>query len=174
MPEVIACLWGHAGLDRAAQGLLGAGRRLADALGGQSGPLIVGSVDDALVTAVQPLADAVVVVEDELLADYNPENFLAALTAACQQLSPRAVLLGNDAYSQELTPRLAHRLHGSAAGDAVDLAVVDGQLRVTRGVYGGKATAVIALARAPGVAWIRARPWRRPTPGNLARSRRFA
>ena len=28
---------------------------------------------------------------------------------------------------------------------------------MTRGVYGGKATAVIALARSPGVVWVRAR-----------------
>ncbi len=55
------------------------------------------------------------------------------------------VLLGNDTYGQELAPRLAHRLGGSAAGDAVDITASAGQLRVTRGVYGGKATAVIAL-----------------------------
>jgi electron transfer flavoprotein alpha subunit len=67
------------------------------------------------------------------------------------------VLLGNDTFSQELAPRLAHRLGGSAAGDAVEVSVTDGKLQVTRGVYGGKATAVIALARSPGVVWVRAR-----------------
>jgi electron transfer flavoprotein alpha subunit len=37
------------------------------------------------------------------------------------------------------------------------IGVEGGKLRVTRGVYGGKATAVIALERSPGVVWVRAR-----------------
>jgi electron transfer flavoprotein alpha subunit len=114
------------------------------------------------------------VIEDELLGEYNPEEFLSALTAVCKKLAPQAVLLGNDTYSQELAPRLAHRLGGSAAGDAVDVAVADGQLRVTRGVYGGKATAVIALARSPGVVWVRARamaPAEPRAPGQVERLR---
>ncbi len=157
MSDVVTCLWGRAGWDRAAQGLLGAGRRLADELGGKLRTIVLGPADEALVTAAQAVADSVVIAEDETLAEYNPESYLAALTAACQKFAPRAVLLGNDAYGQELAPRLAHRLGGSAAGDAVELSVADGQLRVTRGVYGGKATAVIALMKSPGVIWVRAR-----------------
>jgi electron transfer flavoprotein alpha subunit len=157
VPDVVACLWGRSGIDRAAQGLLGAGRRLADGLGRKLRAVVIGPLDEAAVSAVQAAADGVVLVEDELLGEYNPENYLAALTAACQKLAPSAVLLGNDAYSQELTARLAHRLGGSAAGDAVDVSSAGGKLRVTRGVYGGKATAVIELAKTPGVVWVRAR-----------------
>jgi electron transfer flavoprotein alpha subunit len=155
--DVITFVWGQAGFDRAAQGLVGAGRRLADSFGGKLRAAVLGPTDDATVGAIQKRADTVLVVEDELLGEFQAENYLAALVAVCKKLSPSAVLLGNDSASQELTPRLAHRLEGSAAGDAVDVAVVDGQLRVSRGVYGGKATAVIALARSPGVVWVRAR-----------------
>jgi electron transfer flavoprotein alpha subunit len=172
--DVIAFVWGQSGIDRAAQGLLGAGRSLADSLQGKLHVAILGKTDDATVSAFQKLADAVLVVEDELLAEYHPENYLAALVAICGKVSPRAVLLGNDTYSQELTPRLAHRLGGSAAGDAVKVAVVDGRLQVTRGVYGGKATAVIALARSPGVVWVRARampPAEERAPGQVERVR---
>jgi len=153
---------------------LGVGRRLAESLGGKLRAVIVGAADEAFVASVQAVADGVLVLEDEVLADYNPETYLAALTAACQKLAPRAVLLGNDAYGQELTPRLAHRLGGSAAGDAVELTIADGQLRVTRGVYGGKATAVIALAKSPGVLWVRARamaPADARTAGEVERTR---
>ena len=155
--DVVIFLWGRAGIDRAAQGLLGAGGRLAESLGGKSRAVMLGPADDALICAAQAAADAVVVVEDELLGEYHPENFLSALVSFCKRYSPRAVLLGNDAAGQELAPRLAHRLGGSAAGDAVDVKVADGRVLVTRGVYGGKATAVIALARSPGVVWVRAR-----------------
>ncbi len=57
------------------QGLLGAGRRLADGLGGKLRAVVLGPADDALVAAVQVVADTVVILEDELLAEYNPETF---------------------------------------------------------------------------------------------------
>ncbi len=157
MQDVVTFLWGRAGIDRAAQGLLGAGRRLAESLGGKLRAAVLGPADDSLIAAVQSVADTTVVAEDELLGEYHPENYLAALVAVCKQLSPRAVLLANDSASQELAPRLAHRLGGSAAGDAVQVTIENDKLHVTRGVYGGKATAVIALARSPGVVWVRAR-----------------
>jgi electron transfer flavoprotein alpha subunit len=67
------------------------------------------------------------------------------------------VLFGNDTYSQELTPRLAHRLQGTAVGDVTALVLNDNSLRVTRQVYGGKAQAVIEIKRAPAVLWTRSR-----------------
>jgi electron transfer flavoprotein alpha subunit len=154
--DVVCSLVGCTGLDRAAQGILGAGRRVADGLGGKL-RAIVFTADDALVQGAAAVADSVAIADHPLLAQYHPETYLAALASLCKQLAPGAVILGNDTYSQELAPRLAHRLGGSAAGDGVDVAVADGKLRVTRGVYGGKATAVIALARSPGVVWVRAR-----------------
>jgi len=86
------------------------------------------------------------------IGDYQPEECLNALVNACR--GARVILLSNDAYSQELAPRLAHRLGGSCVGDGVDITP---DLRVTRQVYGGKAQAVIALKRTPAVVWLRAR-----------------
>ncbi len=174
MSDVLAFVWGAAGVDRAAQGLMGAGRRLADSLQGKLRVAVLGTTDESAVNALRAAADTVLVVEDELLGEHNAENYLAALVAVCKRLSPRAVLLGNDTPGQELAPRLAHRLGGSAAGDAVDVAISEGRLRVTRGVYGGKATAVIALARSPGVVWVRARamaPAESRSPGAVERVR---
>jgi electron transfer flavoprotein alpha subunit len=144
-------------LDRSAQGVLGAGRRLADSLGGKLRAVLIGPADDALAKGAAAVADSVAVVDDPLLAEYNPELYLAALAGACKPLGARAILLANDTYSQELAARLAHRLGGSAAGDAVEVAAQGDALRVTRGVYGGKATAVIQLNRSPAVVWLRAR-----------------
>ena len=157
MQDVVCCLWGRVGLDRAAQGVLGAGRRLADSTGGKLRAIIVGPADEALVAGSQAVADTVVTAEHPLLAEYNPETFLTALTSICQPLKPAVVLLGNDTYGQEIAARLAHRLGGSAAGDAVAVHAEGGKVRVTRGVYGGKATAVIELQREPAVVWVRAR-----------------
>ncbi len=157
MGDVVCYFPAKAGWDRSAQGILGAGRRLADSLGSKLRAVVLGPTDEALVQGAAAVSDSVAVADHPLLADYHPETFLAALVAICKPLAPRAVLLGNDTYGQELAARLAHRLGGSAAGDAVGIAVAGDKLHVTRGVYGGKATAVIALVRSPGVVWLRAR-----------------
>jgi electron transfer flavoprotein alpha subunit len=157
VPDVVCCLLSRAGFDRAAQGVLGAGRRLADALGGKLRALAIGPPDEALTGGAAAVAEAVGILDHPLLGEYHPELYLTALAATCKSLAPRAVLLANDTYSQEMAARLAHRLGGSAAGDAVDVAAAGDTIRVTRGVYGGKATAAIALQRSPAVLWVRAR-----------------
>jgi electron transfer flavoprotein alpha subunit len=86
---------------------------------------------------------------------YQPEPVLAALADACR--GAHIVLLSNDAYSQEVAPRLAHRLGGACVGDATRIDVAQGKVRVTRQVYGGKANAVIELRKSPAVVSLRAR-----------------
>jgi electron transfer flavoprotein alpha subunit len=157
MNDVLICLFASAGFDKAAQGLAGAGRRLADELGGQLRAVVIGSGADALAQEVARVAEAVTVADQAELAEYQPETCLSALALLCRDIAPRAVLLANDTYSQELAPRLAHRLGGSAVGDGVEVRGGGERLRVVRQVYGGKAQAVIELKRAPAVVWLRAR-----------------
>ncbi|HEX8774080.1 MAG TPA: electron transfer flavoprotein subunit alpha/FixB family protein [Pyrinomonadaceae bacterium] len=157
MNDVIICLFASAGFDKAAQGLAGAGHRLAEALGGSLRAIVIGAEADSLVTEVARVAHTVTVADQAELGEYQPETCLTALASLCRELSPRIVLLANDTYSQELTPRLAYRLNGSAAGDVVEVRVEGDALRVSRQVYGGKAQAVIELKRKPAVVWLRAR-----------------
>ncbi len=157
MSRVIGIIFSSAGYDRAAQGVTGAGRRLADALGLPLQMVVVGGGGGDLAGSLAAVADAVTVLTVTGVADYQPEQTLAALTDLCRGEGAQAVLLGNDTWSQELAPRLAHRLGGSAAGDGVELVIADGRLRVSRSVYGGKAMATIELLRDPAVVWIRAR-----------------
>jgi electron transfer flavoprotein alpha subunit len=157
MNDVVVCLFSTGGYDRAAQGVVGAGRRLADALGGRLHAIIIGGHSFDLNIKTASIADAVVSADQVELREYQPELCLNALTQLCREIAPRAILFGNDAYSQELAPRLAHRLGGSAAGDCLDLFVDNGAVRVKRSVYGGKAIATIELKRLPAIAWLRAR-----------------
>lgn len=154
MNEVIVCILGSGDFDRAAQGLLGAGRRLADEMGVSLHALVIGNPS---IEETAKIANSVTVANQPELAEYQTESALNALTQFCRERKPSAVLLSNDTYSQELAPRLAHRLSGSAAGDVVDIRLRDSNIRVTRSVYGGKAAAVIELKRSPAVLWIRAR-----------------
>lgn len=157
MSNVIIILFSAAGYDRAAQGVAGAGRRLADSLGGQLHAIVIGAHNPLMNTSLAAVADSVVSADQADLAEYQPEACLAALTELCKRISPSAVLLSNDTYSQELAPRLAHRLGGSAVGDGVSLVAEGGAIRVQRAVYGGKAVATIQLKRSPAVVWLRAR-----------------
>ena len=157
MNDVLICLFAATGFDKAAQGLAGAGRRLAEMMGGQLRAVIIGAEADALAQEVARVAETVVVANQAELAEYQPETCLSALTLLCKEIMPRAVLLANDTYSQELAPRLAYRLGGSAVGDGVELSAEGERLRVSRQVYGGKAQAVIELKRVPAVVWLRAR-----------------
>ena len=154
MNDVVICLFAQAGFDKAAQGLAGAGRRLADSLGSQLKAIVLGPGVQAVAGELARVADTVIATDR---GEYQPETCLSALTSLCRELSPRAVLLANDTYSQEIAPRLAHRLDGSAVGDGVDLYLEGDALRVARQVYGGKAQALIELKRKPAVVWLRAR-----------------
>jgi len=157
MNDVCIILFAAAGFDKAAQGLAGAGRRLADETGGRLHAVVVGEGAGTVAQDVARFADAVTVADQAELAEYQPETCLSALAGLCGELRPRAVLLSNDTYSQEVAPRLAHRLGGSAAGDGVEVRAEGGAVRVTRQVYGGKAQAVLELKRSPAVVWLRAR-----------------
>ncbi|MCI0662889.1 MAG: electron transfer flavoprotein subunit alpha/FixB family protein [Acidobacteria bacterium] len=156
MSDVVICLFAAAGYDRAAQGLTGAGRRLADALGVRLRAITVGAHSE-LNLRIAAAADTVISADQSELIEYQPELCLHALTQLTRDYVPRAVLLSNDTYSQELAPRLAHRLGGSSAGDAVELSAQDGAIRLKRSVYGGKAVATIDIKRSPAVIWLRAR-----------------
>jgi electron transfer flavoprotein alpha subunit len=152
--NVVICLFAANGFDRAAQGVTGAGQRLAAATSGQLHIVVIGVADDTLQAALNPLADTITSIA---LSEYQPEPCLSALTQVCHELAPHTLLFGNDTYSQELAPRLAYRLSGSAVADGVDLLPNGDKLRVKRAVYGGKAVATIELKRSPAVAWLRAR-----------------
>jgi electron transfer flavoprotein alpha subunit len=155
--SVVICLFAKNGFDRAAQGVAGAGRRLADELGAKLQAVIIGAADAALLDAAKAVADGVTFADQAELSEYQPEAYLSAAAQICQGLTPKAVLLSNDTYSQEMAARLAYRLGGSAAGDVTAITLHDGNVHARRSVYGGKAEAVIELKRSPAVLWIRAR-----------------
>ena len=168
MNDLVVCLLNPAGFDRAAQGLAGAGRRLAEQLGSELKAIVLSPQSPVIAEEVAQVVDNVVVVNQ---GEYQPEAALRAVVDVCGQLSPGAVLFGNDTYSQEVTPRLAYRLGGAAVGDVVEVTVHDQALRVARQVYGGKAQATIELKRTPAVLWTRSRSFapakRLSQPGNI-------
>ncbi|HUP22855.1 MAG TPA: electron transfer flavoprotein subunit alpha/FixB family protein [Thermoanaerobaculia bacterium] len=155
--DVAIGLFGANGYDRVAQGVAGAGRRLAAELGGKLHALVLGPIDEPGLAALGGVVDSVVIAGQAELAEYQPDVYLAALEQLALPLEPAAILLGGDFYSQELTPRLAHRLGGASMADAAAISVHDGTIRAPRTASGGKAIAVDGLKLRPAVVWTRAR-----------------
>lgn len=159
MANVAVFVLGSLGYDRAAQGAAGAGRALAESVGGELHALVIGPAGEDAVAALATVADRVVVGANEALRDYQPEQALQA----AEQLHAAgggdyvAVLLSNDTYSQEIAPRLAHRLGGSSMADAAAIRMDGDHLLAQRTAYGGKAISIYRLKKQPAVVWLRAR-----------------
>jgi len=165
MSDVLSCVLPGVGFDRSTQGLLGAGQRLARELGGKHIVAVLGAADTG---EIAKCCDSVLSAGHAALAEYQPETCLQALKALGEQSGAGVVLLGNDTYSQELTPRLAHRLGGCSIPDAQELSVQDGKVQVSRSVYGGKAMAHVAPNKTPAVVWVRARAMEPAEAGSAA------
>ena len=156
MSNILTCVTPETAVDRALEGLLGEGERLAKLRGSQH-VVVVAETAAEVSEVAQKHSDLVVEISDAGFQQYQPENCLAVLAAVCQQLEPAIVLLGQDAYSQEVAARLGARLGGCSLGDAQAVELVDDKVRVKRSVYGGKAVAYVQANLTPVVIWLRAR-----------------
>ena len=170
---IVSCLLPGFELDGATQGILGESQRTARQIGGRHVCVVAMDCDQARLSELSLHSDVVLLAVNERITDYQPEQCLLTLESLCSKLQPTVVFLGNDTYSQELTPRLAHRLGGSSAGDVQAADWKDERIHVTRSVYGGKATAIVRMNQTPAVVWLRARSFApeppRTTPGEVER-----
>ena len=121
--------------------------------------LVIGPTPDDAVAALAAVADRVLIGGAEELGNHQPEQ---ALQAAQQLVEAGggdyvAVLMSNDTYSQEIAPRLAHRLGGSSMADAAAIRMDGDHLLAQRTAYGGKAISIYRLKKSPAVVWLRAR-----------------
>ncbi len=96
-------------------------------------------------------ADEVYLVEEARLAEPWPDAHLAALTTLCRELQPTLIVMPRTSLGMEVAARLAYRLGVGLAQDVMSLQMADGNLTVTRPVFGGAAAATLRLARRP---WI--------------------
>ena len=87
--------------------------------------LVTGPAAEPLLEQVAQSCDRVIVIDDAGEVADQPESWLQLLTAICTDRQPTIVLLGDDTRSQELAPRLAHRLSGSSVGDALSIDAVE-------------------------------------------------
>jgi electron transfer flavoprotein alpha subunit len=87
----------------------------------------------------------------------SPDWLLAAAEAAVDQAKPEVVLLIHAPISHELAARLAFRQDSGLVTDCTAMRVDNGELVLTKPVYGGSAIAEYAISTRPQVATLRPR-----------------
>ncbi|MBW1887263.1 MAG: electron transfer flavoprotein subunit alpha/FixB family protein [Deltaproteobacteria bacterium] len=140
--------------------LLGCGRMLADKMGERLSGLLMGNEVRTLADEVIAYgADAVYVLEDPLLKEYQSELYVAMVEKVVNQVRPKVVLIGQTSMGRDLAPRLGFRLHAGVSMDCVDLDIDDetGYLLQVRPVYGGNARAVFTTETLPQMATVRSK-----------------
>jgi len=155
---LVHCEIGDGSLAPVAVEALGAGGRLAAALGQQLSAVLIGSaVGRAAQEAVAYGAGKIYVVDAPSLEDYATEPYLQALETVIRQCAPAVILLGQTPQGRDLAPWLALRLDTGATMDcmALDIDPDTKRLLMTRPVYGGNAQAVQICRTDPQIAAVR-------------------
>ncbi|MDD5127124.1 MAG: electron transfer flavoprotein subunit alpha/FixB family protein [Dehalococcoidales bacterium] len=137
---------------------LGAGRKLADALGEELAAVLIGTGVSALAEeAIKYGANKVYVVDDPLLNEYHNDAFIAVMDKVARQANPQIILMGQTSIGRDLAPRLAFRLGTSATLDCIELAIDPATKRLlqTKPVYGGNARAIFTMDTNPQIATTR-------------------
>jgi len=138
---------------------IGAGRQIADDLGGDVKACVLGDgVEGLAQEAIQRGADMAILVSDATLADYRLEAYAATLVNLAQEQQPAVFLMGASSRGRELAPYVAAKLGVGLAADCIEIGVDGGALMATRPALSGNLLAKITYGDArPHMATLRRR-----------------
>jgi len=114
---------------------------------GTSEAVVIGSDVSAFAEELARYADKVWKIEDESLAEYNPELYVDVLMQLFSKEKPDVVLVGNTATGSEFAPYLASKLNAPVVTDAVGVDVSNG-VKVSRYIFQGKLLVDVLLREA--------------------------
>jgi electron transfer flavoprotein alpha subunit len=138
--------------------IIAAGRQLADDLGTTVACGLIGhDLERAARAALTLGADRGYVVDHALLARFQIELALEALTRLCRAVNPRVLLMARTQIGRDVAPRLAARLGVPLAQDCLEVRIDSStkHLLATRPVYGGNAMATVLCVQNPQFATVR-------------------
>jgi electron transfer flavoprotein alpha subunit len=117
--------------------LLGKGRELADAKGGQLVAVLLGNGIKNL-AGEMGIANQVISIEHAQLENFNPETYSTALAEIAKAKSPAVTLVANSSMGMDLAAALSVKANLPLVAYAIDVKVEDNSLVVTSQLYGGK------------------------------------
>ncbi|MGI5848666.1 MAG: electron transfer flavoprotein subunit alpha/FixB family protein [Christensenellales bacterium] len=136
-------------LQKVAFELIGKARELADNLDEKVVAVLIGHEVEALSKRlISSGADEVVLIQDEMLAEYVTEPYTKAITAVIKEFDPEIFLYGATAIGRDLAPRVSARIHTGLTADCTGLAIdpESRNLLMTRPAFGGNIMATIVCA----------------------------
>ena len=93
--------------------------------------------------------DRILTIEDEKLADYNPDGYIAALRQVIERDSPFVVVAGHTTVGYDYLPRLAAGLGRPFIGGTVDYEKQGDRLLLTRQIFNAKMNMRVSLRGEP-------------------------
>nr|NNM90616.1 electron transfer flavoprotein subunit alpha/FixB family protein [Bacilli bacterium] len=121
--------------------------------------LIVAALGHGLTPVVNALENAGVhevwAVDDERLAQYQPEYYASVIDGFVEKADADFVLFAHSAKYRDVAPMVAARKNAALASDVIAMTYEDSQVIVTRPIYAGKAFAKVALQGKPVMMTVR-------------------
>ena len=109
--------------------------------------LLLGNDVEQFLDPLKGYADAIMVVKDQKLENFNSKTYQMVLSHLINENKPRVTMIGHTSFGIELAPGLAIKLQVPLATDCADFFLEDGQLRIVRQMYGGKVDAKATLKK---------------------------
>lgn len=137
--------------------LLTKGSELATELGQELYAVLLGNNVEALAKELAEYgANKVIVVEHELLEQYNTDAFSSVITGLISKYDPNILLFPATHLGRDLAPRVAATLELGLTADCTGLTIQDGLLLQTRPAFGGNIMAdIICPYTRPQMATVR-------------------
>ncbi len=145
---------------------IGAGRKIADALGVPLSAAVFGEgIDNVVTLAFHYGADRVIRCDHATLADFRLEPYAALLSKVITDQGVQVVLAGASTRGRELIATVAADVDGALLPDVTELNEENGALQGTHPVYTGKVLSVMAGSAAViQFATLRSRAFPQPVP----------
>ncbi len=133
--------------------MLGKARQLADEHGGMVTAVLAG-YNVAQLAEQLGAADALILIEDELLAEFAPQPYQDVISGLIRERAPGLVMVGSTSMGLDLAAALATTLNVPMLSSCIDLSVEDDAYVVTSQLYGGKIMMETAVTAGTAIAQI--------------------
>lgn len=134
---------------------LSEGRRIADSMGCGLTAVVLGAGENVAKELGQYGADRILVADNQALNEYMADAYTNVVADIVSREKPATIVVGASTQGKDLSARLAARINAPLAMDCVDVRIDNGDLTVTRPMYGGKILADIVFDGKPQILAIR-------------------
>ena len=129
-----------------------AAQGIASETGEKLSAVVLGKgISDVASEVAAKKVEAVYTVEDDKLAEYTPDGYVAALRQAIEKLNPRLVIFSHTYRVRDFAPKLVAAMGKTFVTDCVGLRVDSGDVIFARQIFQGKINTDVKVKAAPPV-----------------------